>query len=162
LSEKFKLDLSLIFPDSEYQQALANGFVAFLIVLSLGGCAGHSHRLASSDGLEGIVGSFSHEGNQKPTMVLELDGVRFEGSGFEIKRGQNLTELRRMFGPGKHYDQLTSGMDTDHLIYSVTPELRSSNGETIHCVLAWKSGQGPSGACVAFGGKRISVQSENE
>ena len=162
MSEKLKLDLSLILPDSECQQTFANRFVACLIVLSLAGCAGHSHRLASSDGLEGIVGSFSHEGNQKPTMVLELDGVRFEGSGFEIKRGQNLTELRRMFGHGKHYDQITSGMDTDHLIYSATPELRSSNGETIRCVLAWKSGQGPSGTCVAFDGKRISVQSENE
>lgn len=29
MSEKLKLDLSLILPDSECQQTLANGFVAF-------------------------------------------------------------------------------------------------------------------------------------
>lgn len=161
MSEKLKLDLSLILPDSECQQTLANGFVAFLIVLSLGGCAGHSHRLASSDGLEGIVGSFSHEGNQEPTMVLEIDGVRFEGRGFEIKRSQNLSELRRMFGPGKHYDRITSGMDTDHLIYSANPELRSSSGEKIQCKLSWQSGKGPAGVCIALDGKVIAIHPDN-
>lgn len=162
MSEKLKLDLSLISPDSECQQTLANRFVAFLIVLSLAGCAGHSHRLASSDGLEGIVGSFSHEGARQPVMVLDINGTRYEGRGFAIKRSQDLSELRKMFGPGKHYDQITSGMDTDHLIYSANPELRSSSGEKIQCKLAWKSGKGPAGVCIALDEKEIAIHPDNE
>lgn len=139
--------------------AAAKGFAAFFIVLALAGCAGHTHQLASSDSLDYVTGSFSHEGSQEPVMVLDIIGTQYEGHGFAIKRWQNMSELRKIFGPGKHYDQITSGMDTDHITYSAAPELRSKNGETIRCLLAWQSGQGPSGVCTQVDGKQIEVRS---
>lgn len=136
----------------------AKEFAAFLFVLTLSACAGHSHRLASDNGMDRVTGVFSDEGAQEPMMVLEIDGTRYEGKGFTIKRSQNLSELRRMYGLGKHYDQITSGMDSDHFSYSATPELRASNGETIRCVMAWKSGQAPAGVCTALDGKEIAIR----
>lgn len=138
----------------------AKCFTALLIAFALAGCAGHSHRLASGNALEGVAGFFNHEGSQEPTMVLVIDGIRFEGSGFEIKRGQNLPELRRMFGPGKHYDRIISSLDTDHLVYSASPELRAKSGETIRCLLVWNSGQGPAGVCTKADGKQLDVRFE--
>lgn len=137
----------------------AKGFAVFLVVLALAGCAGHTHQLASSDGLDYVTGSFSHEGSQEPLMVLDINGARYEGRGFAIKRWQNMSELRKMFGPGKHYDQINSGMDTYHITYSAAPELRSENGETIRCLLAWQPGHGPSGVCTQIDGKQIEVRS---
>jgi len=137
---------------------LAKWFAALLIAISLAGCAGHSHRLVSGNTLGRVTGFLNHEGGQEPTMVLDIDEIRFEGSGFEIKRGQNLPELRRMFGSSKHYDQIISSLDTDHLVYSANPELRARNGETIQCLLVWNSGQGPAGSCTKSDGKQLDVR----
>ena len=122
------------------------------------GCAGHTHKLLSENDSPLVTGSFSHEGTQTPVMVLELEGARYEGRGFVIQHHQDLAELRKLFGPGKHYDRITSGMDRDHIKNSASPVLRSQSGETILCLLAWSSGQSPAGVCTKPDGKQIDVR----
>ena len=126
--------------------------------VTLSGCAGHTHRLVSENDSPPVTGSFSHEGTQAPVMVLEIEGARYEGRGFVIQHSQDLAKLRKLFGPGKHYDRITSGMDSDHIKNSASPVLRTESGETIRCLLAWRSGQGPAGVCTKPDGKEIDVR----
>lgn len=126
--------------------------------VTLSGCAGHTHRLVSENDSLSVTGSFSHEGTQAPVMVLEIEGARYEGRGFVIQHHQDLAKLRQLFGPGKHYDRITSGMDSDHIKNSASPILRSQSGETILCLLAWSSGQSPAGVCTKSDGKQIDVR----
>lgn len=126
--------------------------------VTLSGCAGHTHRLVSENDSPPVTGSFSHEGTPAPVMVLEIEGARYEGRGFVIQQQQDLAKLRQLFGPGKHYDRITSGMDRDHIKNSASPVLRSQSGETILCLLAWSSGQSPAGVCTKSDGKQIDVR----
>lgn len=126
--------------------------------VTLSGCAGHSHRLVSANNSLPVTGSLSHEGIQAPVMVLELEGARYEGQGFVIQNHQDLAKLRQLFGPGKHYDQIVSGMNSDHIKHSASPVLRSQSGETIRCLLAWSSGQSPAGVCTKPDGAEIDVR----
>lgn len=126
--------------------------------VTISGCVGHTHLLVSGNNSPPVTGSFSHEGIQAPVMVLELEGARYEGRGFVIQHHQDLAKLRQLFGPGKHYDQITSGMDSDHIKNSASPVLRSQSGETIQCLLAWSSGQSPAGVCTKHDGKEIDVR----
>ena len=126
--------------------------------VTISGCAGHTHKLVSENDSPPVTGSFSHEGTQPPVMVLELEGARYEGRGFVIQHHQDLAKVRQLFGPGKHYDQIFSGMDRDHIRSSASPVLRTQNGETIRCLLAWRSGQAPSGFCTKPDGKQIDVR----
>lgn len=133
-----------------------NTMLACLITFTLGGCAGHTHSLIQDQSDRDItVGTFQHEGPEGTAMVLEFRGVRFEARGFAIERNQNLAELRRHYGPGKHYDQIFSGMDTDHYLYSAQPVLRAGSGATLRCFALWRSGGSPAGHCVTADGSRI-------
>ena len=129
-----------------------------ILGVTASGCAGHSHRLVSVNNSTPVTGSFSHEEAQEPVMVLELEGVRYEGRGFVIQRHQDIAQLRQLFGLGKHYDQIASGMDKDHIKNSASPVLRAQSGETIRCLLAWESSQSPAGVCTRSDGKRIVVR----
>lgn len=126
--------------------------------VTLSGCVGHTHRLVSANNSPPVTGSFSHEGTQAPVMVLELEGARYEGRGFVIQHHQDLAKLRQLFGPGKHYDQIASGMNSDHVKHSASPVLRAQSGETIRCLLAWSSGQSPAGVCTKPDGAEIDVR----
>ncbi|MGB4064061.1 MAG: hypothetical protein WBK19_09580 [Azonexus sp.] len=126
--------------------------------VALSGCAGHTHQLVSEKDSPPVTGFFSHEGSQAPAMVLELEGARYEGRGFVIQHHQDLAELRKLFGPGKHYDRITSGMDSDHIRSSASPVLHAKNGEALRCLLAWSSGQSPAGVCTKPDGKEIDVR----
>ena len=93
-------------------------------------------------------------------MVLEYAGTRYEASGFAIQHNQNLEELRRKYRPGKHYNQIFSGTDTEHYMYSAKPELRSPNGTTLLCDMAWPAYHPPVGTCVTTEGESINVRFE--
>ncbi len=93
-------------------------------------------------------------------MVLEFSGTRFEASGFAIQRNQNLAELRKKYYPGRHYDQIFSGLDTDHYEYSAQPILRAKNGATLRCFATWRSGGSPAGHCVTSDGVHINFRFE--
>ncbi len=132
-----------------------------LATFALVGCAGHTHSLIPEDSdRELTVGTFSHEGAEGPVMVLEFGGTRFEASGFAIQRTQNMAELRRKYWPGKHYDQIFSGVDTDHYKYSAQPELRAGNGATLRCFAVWWNNIPPSGHCVTANGEHINFRFE--
>lgn len=134
---------------------------ARLATLALVGCAGHTHSLIPEDSDPGLtVGLFKHLGPEGPAMILEFGGKRFEASGFAIHQNQNLAELRRRYGPGRHYDQILSGTDTDHYVYSAQPELRSGDGATLRCSVAWRANGSPAGNCVTAEGTRIDVRFE--
>jgi len=130
-----------------------------LLAFALGGCVGHTHSLIQDPGDRDIaVGTFRHEGPEGTAMDLEFRGVRFEARGFAIERNQNLAELRRRHGFGKHYDQIFSGMDTDHFLYSAQPVLRADNGATLRCSAVWRAGGSPAGHCVTADGTRINFR----
>lgn len=138
--------------------AIAKILATCCLGVTLTGCVGHTHRLASENDSLPVTGSFSHEGTQAPVMVLELEGVRYEGRGFVIRHHQDLAKLRQLFGPGKHYDQIANGMDSDHVRNSASPVLSTESGETISCLLAWRSGQSPAGVCTKRDGTAIDVR----
>lgn len=132
-----------------------------LTTLALAGCAGHTHSLISEGSdRELTIGKFRHEGPDEPVIVLEFGGTRFEASGFAIQRDRNLAELRKKYYPSKHYDQISSGADTDHYEYSAKPILRAENGATLRCFAAWRSGGSPAGHCVTSDGVHINFRFE--
>jgi len=134
--------------------------LACLTTLTLAGCAGHTHNLIQDDSDRDItVGSFRHEGTEGATMVLEFRGTRFEASGFAIQHSQNLAELRKRY-PGKHYDRIFSGLDTDHYVYAAQPELRAANGATLRCSAVWRAGGSPAGRCVTADGLYVNFRFE--
>jgi hypothetical protein len=125
------------------------------------GCAGHTHSLIAEDSdRELTVGTFRHEGPEGTTMVLEFGGTRFEARGFAIQRNQNLAELRRRYFPSRHFDQIFSGADTDHYVYSAQPVLSAGSGATLRCFAAWRSIASPAGHCVTTDGVHINFRFE--
>jgi len=132
-----------------------------LATLLLTACAGHTHSLVSEDSDRDLaVGMFRHEGPEEPAMVLEFKGARFEARGFTINRNQNLAELRRRYFPGRHYDRIFSGLDTDHYVYTAQPELRAGSGATLRCSATWRASASPAGHCVTAEGTRIHFRFE--
>lgn len=139
-------------------RALLIGFSVSALV----GCAGHSHRLlsAKSDGV--MIGSFSHEGNTEPSMMVEFEGQQYSSRGFTITRSQNLGDLKKQLGgsSSKHYQRVKSGLDNEHFMYSANPVLQSSDGKTMPCSLAWRSGQTPAGSCKTDDKGSLEIRSE--
>ena len=122
---------------------------ACLVTLTLAGCAGHTHSLIQEESDPDITaGAFGHEGPTGASMVLEFEGKRYEAAGFVINRKQNLAELRREYYPGKHYDRIFSGLNTDHYVYTAQPKLRAGNDAALQCFAVWRAGSSPSGYCV--------------
>lgn len=134
---------------------------AFLATLGLFGCGEHLHSLIQPESDRDLtVGWFKHEGPNPPSMMLEFRGQRFEGHGFAIDRTENLDQLRRLYGSGRHYDRIVSGLDTDHYVYSAHPQLRSTNGIAMQCSIAWRDRVAPAGSCVTSDGEHISFRFE--
>jgi hypothetical protein len=129
--------------------------------LALAGCIGHTHSLIQGESDREItVGTFRHEGPEGSMMVLEFRGTRFEARGFAIERNQNLAELKRQYGiDRKHWDRISSGMDTDHYVYSAEPVLRA--GMARACVAPpWRANGAPAGHCVTAEGTHINFRFE--
>lgn len=132
-----------------------------LALLLLTACAGHTHSLVPEDSDRDLtVGMFRHEGPDGPAMVLEFAGTRFEAHGFAINRNQNLAELRRRYYPGRHYERIFSGLDTDHYVYTAEPELRTGNGAALRCSAVWRANGSPAGYCVTAEGTHINFRFE--
>jgi hypothetical protein len=107
-----------------------------------------------------VRGTFDHGTNGEPSMSIEFDGTVYEGRGFVIEKGQDLGELRSTHGPGKHYDQIVSGQDRQHLRYSATPVLKAPDGRTMKCDMRWAPRSEPSGVCMTASGENIHVREE--
>lgn len=130
------------------------------VLLALAGCAGHVHHLVSDDASPSAKGILRHGGEQPPELIVEIAGDRYESKGFQISKRQSLTELRRTLGAGKHFDQIVSGQDRDHLEHFASPELVSDSGSTMQCHLSWRTGNTASGNCRARNGDMVRLQSD--
>lgn len=135
--------------------------VAVGCLVSLGGCASHTHQLISQDGMEAAIGRFTHEGQTPPAMSIDVDGKTYEAKGFAIRRYENLSELKRRYGSSsKHYQRISTGMDTDHRHYLSDPILQSMDGDSLKCSLSWRSGLLPKGTCEKSDGKIVSLSAK--
>jgi hypothetical protein len=136
--------------------------LACLAAFALAGCAGHTHSLIQDESDRDIaVGTFRHEGPEGSAMIFEFGGTRYEARGFVIERNQNLAKLRQRYGTDrKHWDRISSGMDTDHYVYLAEPVLRAANGATLRCHAAWQAMASPEGHCVTDGGTYINFRFE--
>lgn len=153
-------------PETAIKETQMAGLVRILLigflVSVLVGCAGHSHQLLSAKGDGVVIGAFSHEGNTEPSMMVEFAGRQYSSRGFTITRSQNLAELKKQLGGSgsKHYQRVMSGLDNDHFVYSAKPVLQSSDGKTMQCSLAWRSGQMPAGSCKSDDKRDLEIRSE--
>ena len=136
--------------------------LACLAMIALAGCGGNTHSLIQGESDREIaVGTFRHEGPEGSMMALEFRGTRFEARGFAIERNQNLAELKRNYGiDRKHWDRITSGLDTDHFVYTAQPVLRSGSGATLRCYATWRAMGSPEGHCVTDEGTHINFRFE--
>lgn len=130
------------------------------VVLTLAGCAGHVHRFTSDNASSPVSGMFRHGGGQPPELIVDIAGDRYQSKGFQISKRQSLTELRSTLGPGKHYDQIVSGQDKDHIEYFAAPELDSDGGANMRCYLAWGARNAPAGFCQTPGGIVVRLQAD--
>lgn len=136
--------------------------LACMAALVLTGCVGHTHSLIQEESDREItVGTLRHEGPEGSMMVLEFRGTRFEARGFAIERNQNLAKLKQQYGiDRRHWDRISSGMDTDHYVYSAEPVLRAGNGATLRCYAVWRANRTPEGHCVTDEGTHINFRFE--
>ncbi len=135
-------------------------FLAMVAVLMMAGCASSTHLLDKGSAPLFLKGTFFH-GNEN-RLVLESSEHHYEAVGFEVQSSQNWTELRkRYYGSNpKHWDRITSGLDTQHKTYTAEPVLKAQDGSELSCRLAWQSLQSPIGMCTDQTGEEYSIRFE--
>lgn len=137
-------------------------YLGMLAILLLSGCAGPIHLLDKKDSAPFIAGELIHDRGEDNRLVLEAPNRRYEARGFVVERQTNLAELRkRYYGVNpKHWNRIFSGLDTDHVTYSVETIAKSADGQEVSCRLIWKSGVKPSGVCTDQAGTEFPVRFE--
>ena len=135
-------------------------YLNILIVLLLIGCASHVHQMVREDGAPFIGGELVHDRGEGNRLVLEMPDRRYESRGFAVERQTNLVALRkRYYGVSpKHWDQIFSGLDTDHVTYSLETVAISADGHELSCQFVWKSRAKPAGVCTDQAGTEFSVR----
>lgn len=138
------------------------GITGVFSVLFLGGCAGHVHTLTEPEAV--LTGYLLHDDPvESNRLVIDRNGKRFEGS-FLIERTQNWPELRKRYRSNpRHWDRIFSGLDKNHVVNTTRAELKSADGATLVCDLAWRSGANPAGVCKEGNenGELFAVQFDN-
>ena len=94
--------------------------------------------------------------------MLEAPDRRYEAIGFDVRTSQDLSELHKRYAGTnpKHWDRITSGLDTEHKIYAAEPVLKAADGAELSCRLAWQSGHPPAGVCLDKAGQVYSIRFE--
>jgi hypothetical protein len=133
-----------------------------LAILLLTGCATPVYQLAKEDSTPFIGGELVSDGGDGNRLVLEAPNRRYEARDFVVERHTNLAELRkRYYGVNsKHWGRIFSGLDTNHVTYSVETISTSAEGDKVSCRLAWKSGRKPAGVCTDQAGEEFPVRFE--
>src|SRR3989338_3978979 len=128
---------------------MKTSYFGILVVLLLTGCAAHVHQMVMEGDAPFVRGELVHDRGEDNRVVLEAPNRRYEAHGFSVERQTNLAELRkRYYGVNpKHWDRIFSGLDTDHITYSVETIAISAEGDKVSCRLLWKSGAKPAGVC---------------
>src|SRR3989338_2951400 len=124
------------------------GAAGVFSLLFLGGCAGHVHTLTETESEVLLTGALLHGGPvESNRLVINRDGKRFEGS-FLVEQTQNWRELRKRYRSNpRHWDRIFSGLDKDHVVSTTRAELKSADGTTLVCDLAWRRDTNPAGVC---------------
>lgn len=130
------------------------------VLFTLTGCAEHVHRFISGNPSSPVSGMFRHGGGEPPELIVDVADVRYQSKEFQISKRQSLTELRSTLGSGKHYDQIVSGQDKDHIEYFAAPELISDEGAIMRCSLAWGARNAPAGFCQIPGEVVLRLQAD--
>jgi hypothetical protein len=131
-----------------------------LAILMLTGCGAHVHQLVKGDSTQLVGGELVHDRGEDNRLVLKVSDRSYEARGFVVDRQTNLAELRkRYYGVNpKHWDRIFSGLDTEHVVYSIETIAKSADGREISCRFAWKSGADPEGVCTDQAGTEFPVR----
>ncbi|MDH4283685.1 MAG: hypothetical protein OEV35_00040 [Gallionellaceae bacterium] len=137
-------------------------YLGILTMLLLAGCAGPVHLLNKKDSVPFIAGELIHDRGEDNRLVLEALNRRYEAHGFTVERQTNLAELRkRYYGVNpKHWERIFSGLDTDHVTYSVETIAKSADGHEVSCRLVWGGSAKPAGICTDQAGAVFPVHFE--
>jgi len=136
--------------------------VGTLAILLLTGCGAHIHQLVREGDAPFVGGELVHDRGEDNRLVLKVPNRRYEARDFVVERHTNLAELRkRYYGVNsKHWGRIFSGLDSDHVTYSVETISTSAEGDKVSCRLAWKSGRKPAGVCTDQAGEEFPVRFE--
>jgi len=140
--------------------------LSMMIILWLTGCAnpGHVHQMVRKDGGAFTAGELVHDHDRGKNNHLfwEISNRRYEAHGFAVKRHVHLGELRKRyyFSNPKLWERIFSGLDNDHVVYSIETIARSTDGHDMSCSLIWKFGAKPAGICEDRTGSAFPVSFE--
>ena len=137
-------------------------YLGMLAILMLTGCTAPTHMLVKEGGAPFVGGELIHDRGEGNLLVLEAPDRRYEARGFVVDRQTNLAELRkRYYGVNpKHWNRIFSGLDTDHVTYSIETIAKSADGHEVSCRLAWSSNMKPAGVCTDQAGAVFPVRFE--
>ena len=137
-------------------------YLSILAILLLPGCASSVHLLVREGDAPFVGGELVHDRGEDNRLVLTASNRRYEARGFVVERQTNLAALRkRYYGVNpKHWERIFSGLDTDHVVYSIETIAKSAEGHEVSCHLMWKSGAKPEGVCTDQAGTAFPVRFE--
>ncbi|WP_435626880.1 hypothetical protein [Candidatus Ferrigenium straubiae] len=135
-------------------------YLSILAILMFTGCASPTHPLDKQGSAPFVGGELVHDRGEGNLLVLEAPDRRYEARGFAVDRQTNLAELRkRYYGVNpKHWDRIFSGLDTEHVVYSIETIARSADGHEVSCRLVWKFNTKPAGVCADQAGGSFPVR----
>lgn len=109
-----------------------------------------------------IGGELVHDRGEGNHLVLGTPSRRYEARGFVVERQTHIAELRkRYYGVNpKHWERIFSGLDTDHVTYSVETIAASAEGDKISCHIVWGGAAKPAGVCTDQAGTAFPVRFE--
>lgn len=141
---------------------MKKSYLSILAILIFTGCASSTHPLNRQGSAPFVSGELVHDRGKGNLLVLEAPDRRYEARGFVVERQTNLAELRkRYYGVNpKHWQGIFSGLDTDHVTYSIETIAKSADGHEVSCRLAWKSNTKPAGVCMDQAGAAFPVRFE--
>ncbi|MDP2142838.1 MAG: hypothetical protein Q8J80_01790 [Gallionella sp.] len=141
---------------------MKKSYLSILAILMFTGCASPTHPLDKQGGAPFVSGELVHDRGDGNLLVLEAPDRRYEARGFTVERHTNLAELRkRYYGVNpKHWNRIFSGLDTDHVTYSIETVAKSADGQEISCRVMWGGAVKPAGVCTDQAGAAFQVRFE--
>ena len=141
---------------------MKKNYLGMLAILMLTGCAGATHLSVKEGGAPFVGGELIHGRGEGNHLVLEAPDRRYEARGFVVDRQTHLAELRkRYYGVNpKHWNRIFSGLDTDHVSYSVETVAKSADGQEVSCRIMWGGAAKPAGVCTDQAGAALPVRFE--
>ncbi|KAF0205932.1 MAG: hypothetical protein FD173_621 [Gallionellaceae bacterium] len=121
---------------------IKKSYLSILTILMFTGCA-------KQGSAPFVSGELVHDRGDGNLLVLKAPNRQYEARGFIIERYTHMAELRkRYYGINpKHWERIFSGLDTDHVTYSIETVAKSADGQEISCRVMWGGAVKPAGVC---------------